>query len=180
MNEPREDKRNVIDYYKNWSEEAIKGDLREKSHNFSVMITNDFHDFNIGTIIRTANAFCAKEVIIFGKKQYDRRGTVGAHLYTNLKHVKVTEELDFGDSIIVGVDNVQNSTPIENFEWPKKHVIMLFGQEGTGLTEQMLEMCHHVVFISQYGSVRSLNVGVASGIAMYDWCQKMRKNINTA
>lgn len=167
------DPRNVIDYYKYWGTEAIKADLRTKHHNFSVLISNEFNDFNIGSVIRNANAFCAKEVIIFGRKKYDRRGTVGAHLYLDLKHVKMVEELDLVGKIVVGFDNVEGALPVENFEWPKEHVVMVFGQESTGLSSDMLKLCNHLVFITQYGSVRSLNVGCASAIAMYDYCRKM-------
>jgi len=169
----REDPRNVDDRYKYWTEEAIKADLRTHCNNFSVLITNKFHDFNIGSVIRNANAFCAKEVIIYGSKQYDKRGTVGAHIYTTMKHVRFTEELDLSDSIVVGVDNLEQAVPIESFVWPDKHVVLVFGQEGTGLTEEMVELLDHMVYISQYGSVRSLNVGCASAIAMYDYCHKM-------
>jgi tRNA G18 (ribose-2'-O)-methylase SpoU len=167
------DTRNVIDHYKYWKTEAIKADLRDKSHNFSVLITNHFNDFNIGTVIRNANAFCAKDVIIYGRKQYDRRGTVGTHLYANLRHVKLIEELNFGDSIVVGIDNIDGAVPLEDFVWPKQHVIMAFGQEASGLTEEIVKLCSHMVYIKQYGSVRSLNVGCASAVAMYDYCRKV-------
>ena len=174
MVEIRDDSRNVVDVYAYWKEEAIRADLREKCNNFSVIITNHFNDFNIGSIIRNANAFCAKEVIIYGSKQYDKRGTVGAHLYTTMKHVRFTDELDLKDCVVVGVDNIDGSVPIETFEWPKdKHVVMIFGQETTGMTEDMIALCHHMVYIKQYGSVRSLNVGVASGITMFDYCKKV-------
>lgn len=169
----REDPRNVDDRYKYWTEEAIKADLRTRHHNFSALITNKFHDFNIGSVIRNANAFCAKEVIIYGSKQYDKRGTVGAHLYTDLKHVRFTDALDLSECVVVGVDNLDGSEPIESFEWPSEHVLMAFGQEGTGLTPEMVDLCDKMVYISQYGSVRSLNVGCASAIAMYDYCTKM-------
>lgn len=167
-----EDKRNVIDVYKYWTTEAIVADLRTKHHNFSVLITNQFNDFNMGTVIRNANAFCAKEVIVYGRKSYDRRGTVGAHLYTTMKHVRFVEELDLSDSVLVGIDNLDGAVPIEDFEWPDKHVVMAFGQEATGLTQEIIDRCQHMVYIKQYGSVRSLNVGVASGITMYDYCKK--------
>lgn len=169
----REDNRNVIDYYAYWTEEAIRADLRTHCNNFSVLITNKFNDFNIGTVVRCANAFCAREVIIYGSKQYDKRGTVGAHLYTNLRHVRFTDELDLGDSIIIGVDNLAQAVPMESFDWPKEHVVLMFGQEGTGLTDDLIELCDHMVYIKQYGSVRSLNVGCASAITMYDYCHKM-------
>lgn len=174
MGDPREDTRNVIDFYKYWTTEAIKADLREKCHNFSVLITNKFNEFNIGTVIRNANAFLARDVIVYGRKKYDRRGTVGAHLYTNFKHVKFTDELDLTGCVMIGIDNLEGSVPMETFEWPTdKHVIMAFGQEGTGLTQDIIDLCQHMVYIKQYGSVRSLNVGCASSIAMYDYCRKV-------
>lgn len=173
MGEQREDPRNVVDMYKYWTVDAIKADLRTKCNNFSVLITNEFHDFNIGSVIRNANAFCAKEVIVYGRKKFDRRGTVGSHLYTDLKHVKFTDELDLEGKILIGVDNLEGALPIETFEWPKEHVVLAFGQEGTGLTDDLIDLCQHMVYIKQYGSIRSLNVGCASAIAMYDYCRKM-------
>ena len=173
MGEPREDPRNVVDMYKYWTVDAIKADLRTKCNNFSVLITNEFHDFNIGSLIRNANAFCAKEVIVYGRKKFDRRGTVGSHLYTDLKHVKFTDDLDLEGKILIGVDNLEGALPIESFEWPKEHVVLAFGQEGTGLTDDLIDLCQHMVYIKQYGSIRSLNVGCASAIAMYDYCRKM-------
>jgi len=162
--------RNIIDYYHYWDTEAIKADLDEKRHNFSILISNKLNDFNIGSVIRNANAFLAKEVIIYGRKKFDRRGTVGTHLYENLKHVKFIEDLDLGDSVVVGIDNLEQAVPIENFEWPSKHVVMAFGQEQIGLPEEVLSLCSDIVYIKQYGSVRSLNVGCASAIAMYSHC----------
>jgi len=171
--EVRPDPRNVDDKYKYWSEDAIKADMREKCHNFSVLISNKTKDFNMGTVIRNANAFLAKEVIIYGSKQYDRRGTVGAHLYTNLRHVKYTDELNL-EGLVVGIDNIKRAEPMESFQWPKdQHVTMVFGEEQGGLLAEFLEICEKVVYINQYGSVRSLNVGVASGVAMYDYCRKI-------
>ena len=169
----RDDPRNVDDRYKYWTEDAIKADMREICNDFSILISNKFNDFNIGTVIRNANAFCAKEVIVYGSKSYDKRGTVGAHLYTNLRHVKFVEQLDFTDCVVVGVDNIEGSKSIEEFEWPYKHTVIALGQEQTGLTDEILDLCDHLVYIKQYGSVRSLNVGTATGIAMYDYCKKI-------
>lgn len=174
------DTRNVIDFYKYWETEAIVADLRTKCHNFSVLVSNLIGDFNCGSVVRNANAFCAKEVILYGNKQYNRRGTVGAHLYMNMKHVRATEELDLGDAIMIGVDNVEGAVPIETFQWPSGHVIMAFGEENAGLSKGIIEKCQSVVYIEQYGSVRSLNVGVASGIAMYSYCLQHGQNLNGA
>ncbi len=166
------DTRNVADIYKYWTEDAIRADLRTKHHNFSVLISNQFNDFNIGSVIRNANAFCAREVIVYGRKQYDRRATVGTHLYTEMRHVKFTEVLDLSNSVLIGFDNIDGAVPLESFEWPEDHVVMAFGQEQAGLSDEILALCRKVVYISQYGSVRSLNVGCASAIAMYDYCAK--------
>ena len=170
-----EDTRNVIDYFKYWEVDAIKANLDARRHNFSILISNLFNDFNIGSIIRNSNAFLAKEVIIYGKKQFDKRGTVGTHIYENLHHVKFVEDIVLPpDSILIGIDNVDGSLPIETFQYPKnKHVVFAFGQEQVGLPKEIIDMCDELLYIRQYGSVRSLNVGVASGVVMYDYCSKM-------
>ena len=171
---------NVIDYYKEWEATAIMGDLDTKRKNFTVLCSNIENDFNIATVIRNSNAFLASEVWIYGKKQYDRRGTVGTHNYTHFKHVKtidnVIEQINnlkskYGKIRIVGIDNIPGSFPINNYAWPEhQHVLMIFGQEKNGVPKELLDMCDDVLYIRQYGSVRSLNVGTASGIAMNSYC----------
>lgn len=169
------DSRNIINHYKYWETEAIKADLDSKRHNFSVLISNKFHDFNIGSVIRNANAFLAAEVIIYGRRKYDKRGTVGTHNYTNFKFVKEEDDLQqiISGKFVVGIDNVEQAKPIESYEWPDEHILLCFGQEDVGLPDEILSKCQDIVYITQYGSVRSLNVGVASGIAMYDYTSKM-------
>lgn len=168
-----QDNRNVIDYYKYWTTEAIKADLDLKRHNFSVLVGNEINDFNLSGVIRNCNAFLAKEVIIYGRKAYDRRGTVGTHLYENLKHVRFTDELSFPpDTLVLGFDNIDNAKPLESHTWDySRHAVMVFGQENIGLTEALRDLCHDLLYIRQYGSVRSLNVACASGIIMYDYCK---------
>lgn len=169
-----EDTRNIIDYFKYWDVDAIKTNLDERRHNFSVLISNQFNDFNIGSVIRNSNAFLAKQVIIYGKKQFDKRGTVGTHIYENLHHVKFVEDIVLPpDSLLVGIDNVDGSMPIETYRYPDKHIVFAFGQEQVGLPQEIIEMCDELLYIRQYGSVRSLNVGVASGVVMYDYCNKI-------
>ena len=149
-----------------------------KRNNFSVLISNLYNDFNISTVIRNCNAFLAKEVIVYGSKQWDRRGAVGTHNYQHLKYIKDLSELN--DSYIIGVDNLPGSVAIETFDWPKdKHIVIAFGQEQVGLPQEILDICKSLVYIRQYGSVRSLNVGCASSIAMYDYCRKAIKWENT-
>jgi len=174
-----EDSRNIIDYYKYWNTDAIIADLDDKRHNYSILISNKLNDFNIGSVIRNANAFMAKEVVLYGKKKFDHRGAVGTHHYTHFRHVKTVDELnelDFNDSFVVGVDNIENAKPIESFVWPKeKHVVLVFGQEDVGLAPELLALCHECVYIKQYGSVRSLNVGCASAITMFSLCSQLKK-----
>lgn len=170
-----EDNRNVTDFFKYWTDEAIKTNLDLKRNNFSVLVQNVIRDFNLGVVIRNSNAFLAKEVIIYGKRQYDKRGTVGTYNYENIKHVKTIDELKFPDNyFIIGVDNIKESKPIEKYEYPKdKHVLFVFGEENIGLTDELKSICNEFLYIKQYGSVRSLNVGTASGIAMYSYCSSV-------
>ena len=182
---PMQETRNVIDHYHYWNHEAIIADLDLRRHNFTVVCCNIHNDFNISTTVRNSNAFLAKEVWIYGKKQYDRRGTVGTHVYTKFNHVKEIEDLRIKieeakktGSLVVGIDNVNNAKKITDYTWSKKHVIMIFGQEQVGIPQNVLDLCDDIVYIPQYGSVRSLNVGTASGIAMYDYCSKVVSHVN--
>ena len=170
--------RNIIDHYWYWKTEAIKADLDKKRHGFSVLCSNLYNDFNIACVIRSANAFVAQKVYIYGKRKYDRRGTVGTHHYENIEYIKEDEkELDIllNKYTLVAIDNVKGATSLPEFVWPK-NPIMAFGQEQIGLPPELLERAKHVVYIPQYGSVRSLNVASAASITMYDWCVK---NVNS-
>ena len=173
----RMETRNVIDHYHYWKHEAIIADLDAKRNNFTVICSNLYNDFNIATVIRNANAFLAKKVVLYGAKQYDRRGTVGTHHYTHFKHTKSLSELD--DEIksirdshasvkIIGIDNIPGASPINNYSFDSNtHYILIFGQEQVGLPQELIDITDDILYIKQYGSVRSLNVGTASGIAMY-------------
>lgn len=172
-----EDGRNIIDYYWYWEHEAIIADLDQKRFNYSVLCTNIHGDYNISCIIRSANAFLAKEVIIYGKKKFDTRGCVGTNHYTKFKHVKVDEDLDKILSefdIIIGIDNIKNATPINDYKWDKnKKTLICFGEEQKGLPQQLINKCNDLVYIKQYGSVRSLNCASAASIVLYDYCNKL-------
>ena len=183
-----EETRNIIDYYHYWNHDAIVADLNSKRNNYTVLCSNLGNDFNISTVIRNANAFLADKVVIFGNKRYDRRGTVGTHLYTRFKHVRTIDDLDefltemrntHPNLKIIGFDNIPTSKPVESYEWPvDSHVLMVFGEEQIGISKNVLDKCDEVLYIKQYGSVRSLNVGTAAGIAMYDYCRKVNANVS--
>tara|TARA_R110002110_G_scaffold66530_3_gene182108 strand:- start:1177 stop:1725 length:549 start_codon:yes stop_codon:yes gene_type:complete len=166
---------NVEDRFKGKTKEEIKQTLRSTSHNFAVMMEHWRGDFNIGTMIRNANAFNAKKVFYYGKKKYDRRGAVGTHHYVDLRYIDDDDGLVSlkSDFTFVCLDNVAGSVPIEDFIWPENS-LMIFGEEGKGLSDKILSMADHVVSITQYGSVRSMNVGTTSGIAMYDYMRKCK------
>jgi tRNA G18 (ribose-2'-O)-methylase SpoU len=170
-----QDKRNVVDVYKYWKTEAIKAELDTKRHNFSVLITNHFHDFNIGSVIRNSNAFLGKNVYVLGRRKYDSRGAVGTNHYENIIHIENVSELP-QDALIVGFDDLPNAKALDSYIWPQtKHVIMCFGQESVGLTDEVVKACRDIVYIRQFGSVRSLNVGCASAIAMYSYCHQLHR-----
>lgn len=168
---------NVADRYKGWMIDLIREDLDKQSFPYAVLMEHWQNDFNLGTLIRNANAFGARDVYYVGKRRWDRRGSVGTYHYTNLQYLEEFEAgmLDLASRYtIVGVDNMPGAAPIDSFEWPD-NTLMVFGEEGIGLTEPMLKHCKHLVEIPMYGSVRSLNCGTASGIVMYDYVTKHNK-----
>ena len=166
------DRRNVHDRYRYWSVEAIVADLDPRRHAFHVAIENWEHDFNIGTVVRNANAFLASGVHIIEPHRWDRRGAMSTHRYLHLHHhPDVGRFVEWARSAalaIVAIDNVEGSLPIERAGLPESCVLM-FGQEGPGLSTAAFAGADAVRSITQYGSTRSLNAGVASGIAMYAW-----------
>lgn len=166
------DRRNVIDRYRYWTVEAIVADLDQRRHPFSVAVENWQHDFNIGSIVRTANAFAAETVHIVGRRRWNKRGAMVTDRYQHVLHHDDVDGLiawarETGTAI-VAVDNVRGSVPIEDFDWPER-CVLVFGQEGPGLTDAALAAADAVVDIAQYGSTRSMNAGAAAAIAMHSW-----------
>lgn len=169
------DRRNVVDRYRYWTVEAIVADLDTRRHGFHVAIENWEHDRNIGTVVRTANAFLAAEVHIVGRRKWNRRGAMMTDAYQHLRHHDTIDALvewarDAGLPI-VGVDNLPGSVPIESAELPRD-CVLLFGQEGPGLSPGAHSAAAQVVSIAQFGSTRSINAGVAAGIAMHAWIRR--------
>lgn len=171
------DHRNVVDEYRYWKLDAIVADLDSKRNPFHVAIENLEHDFNIGSIVRTANAFLAKEIHIVGRKRWNRRGAMVTDRYQHIRHHDSVSELKAWATEcgipIVGIDNVPASTPLEQFDLPEA-CVLFFGQEGTGLAPDAIDACDAVVSIAQYGSTRSINVGAAAAIAMHAWIRRHR------
>ena len=171
------DRRNVLDEYRYWTTEAIIADLDKSRHSFHIAIENFQHDFNIGTIVRNANAFLAHTVHIVGKKRWNRRGAMVTDRYQHIEHHgSVGEFVDWAKVAgigIIGIDITDDSNPIETASLPNP-CVLVFGQEGPGLSDEMVEHCAAVLHITQYGSTRSINVGVASGIAMHEVIRRLR------
>ena len=169
------DRRNVADRYRYWSVEAIVADLDERRHGFHVAIENWEHDRNIGTVVRTANAFAAAEVHIVGKRKWNRRGAMMTEAYQHVRHHSTMDSLAAWaaelDLPIIGIDNTAGSSPIESAELPQL-CVLLFGQEGPGLSTGARAASQQVLSIAQYGSTRSINAGVAAGIAMHAWIRR--------
>ena len=172
------DRRNVLDVYRYWSVEAIVADLDTRRHPFHVAIENWEHDRNIGTVVRTANAFLAAEVHIVGKRKWNRRGAMMTDVYQHVRHHESIESLlDWaaahadGPLPVIGVDNLPGSVPIESAELPER-CLLLFGQEGPGLSAAAHAAAEQVCSIAQFGSTRSINAGVAAGIAMHAWVRR--------
>ena len=169
------DRRNVVDRYRYWRLDAIVADLDRRRHEFHVAIENWQHDLNIGTVVRTANAFLAQEVHIVGRRRWNRRGAMVTDRYQHLRHhgdvaalVAWAKEQEL---VVVGVDNVPGAVPIETVHLPRR-CLLLFGQEGPGLSDAARDAAALVCSIAQYGSTRSINAGVASAIAMHTWIRQ--------
>ncbi len=169
------DRRNVVDRYRYWRHDAIVADLDRRRHRFHVAIENWEHDRNIGTVVRTANAFGAAEVHIVGRRRWNRRGAMVTDRYQHIRHHATVEELAGWvagtDLTVVGIDNLPGSVPLESTELPEES-LLLFGQEGPGLSDPSRSAASMVCSIAQFGSTRSLNAGVAAGIAMHAWIRR--------
>jgi tRNA G18 (ribose-2'-O)-methylase SpoU len=169
------DRRNVVDRYRYWSHESIVADLDARRHPFHVAIENWEHDRNIGTVVRNANAFLAAAVHIVGRRRWNRRGAMVTDRYQHVLHHETVADLlawaAAEDLALVGIDNLPGAVPIETAELPER-CVLLFGQEGPGLSPDAHAACSLVCSITQYGSTRSINAGVASGIAMHTWLRQ--------
>ncbi len=171
------DRRNVVDRYRYWTLEAIVADLDTRRHPFHVAIENWGHDFNIGSVVRTANAFAAAGVHIVGRRRWNRRGAMVTDRYQHVRHHAGVADLvawaatagaDGGALPVIGIDNLPGSVPIEGYPVPRE-CVLVFGQEGPGLSEAVRAAAGVVLHISQFGSTRSINAGAAAAIAMHTW-----------
>lgn len=169
------DRRNVIDRYRYWTMDAIIADLDERRHGFHVAVENWQHDLNIGSVVRTANAFNAAGVHIVGRRRWNRRGAMVTDRYQHVSHHPTVDALVTWASghrlPLIGIDNFPDSVPLETFALPE-NCVLLFGQEGPGLSDEAHDACNAVLSIAQFGSTRSMNAAAAAAIAMHAWVRR--------
>jgi tRNA G18 (ribose-2'-O)-methylase SpoU len=169
------DTRNVLDQYRYWKMEAIVAELDSRRHKFHVAIENWQHDLNIGSIVRTANAFLAAEVHIIGNRRWNRRGAMVTDRYQHVTHHPTVEDFlawtKANQLPIIAIDNVPGCKKIEEYDLPES-CVLLFGQEGPGLSEEAIKASEVVLEISQFGSTRSINASAAAAIAMHSWIEQ--------
>ena len=169
------DRRNVVDRYRYWRLEAVVADLDTHRHPFHVAVENWSHDFNIGSVVRTANAFNAAAVHVVGERRWNRRGAMVTDRYQHVHHHPQVADLvtwarDAGLPLL-GVDNLPGAVALETYDLPRA-CVLLFGQEGPGLSATARAACADVLSIAQYGSTRSINAGAAAAIAMHAWVRR--------
>lgn len=171
---------NVQDHLKGKTTEEIRQHLKDTAFPFAVCMENWISDYNQSSLFRNANGFNAKEIFYIGNKKYDKRGCQGVHNYSDVTFLSSIEDLIKLKEkyVFVAVDNVVGATALSSYN-PVPNTLFIFGSEGTGLTDSILKLCDQLIYIQQYGSVRSLNAAVASGIIMNDFIEKFKKIINT-
>lgn len=166
------DRRNVVDRYRYWTMAAIVADLDTSRHGFHVAIENWQHDLNIGSIVRTANAFAAEAVHIIGNRRWNRRGAMVTDRYQHvIHHETVADFVEWARQAelpVIALDNVPGSVPIETYALPER-CVLLFGQEGPGLSAEAIAASEAVLEIVQFGSTRSINAAAAAAVAMHCW-----------
>jgi len=175
------DSRNVTDEFKGMSHEQIVTELDKRGVALEIAIENLERDFNMGTIVRSANAFGVRRVYVIGRRQWNKRGAMATDKYlhfeyfadveTFVAHVKKT------DRTLIAVDNVAGSQLLAKSTLPA-NAILIFGAEGPGVSPELLKKVDKIVAIEQLGSTRSLNVGVAAGIVMYEWLRRNKGGVH--
>ena len=173
------DQRNVLDIYRYWKVEAIKADLDRTRFPLEIAIENVSRDFNMGTIVRTANALNVNKIHIIGRRQWNKRGAMVTDLYMNIEYHETVsgfvEAMKRAEKDILAIDIIPNAKPLSDAELPANGVLV-FGSEKDGLSKPLQDSAREVIHIEQFGSTRSVNVGVAAGIVMYEW---VRRNMLT-
>lgn len=176
---PPEDKRNLIDSFKGRTHEDIVDELDQNGVGLEIACENTLRDFNMGSIVRTANGFGVRRVHIVGRRQWNKRGAMATNKYLHVYHHESIEDfvadMRLRDVLIYGIENNCDSESLQHATFPAR-VCLVFGQEGPGISDEFLSICDRVLHIDQYGSTRSFNVGHAAAIAMYEWSRQHTAN----
>ncbi len=170
-----EDTRNLIDEYKGLSNEQVFEALSKKRLPLEIAIENVEHDFNIGSIVRTANSFNVKIVHIIGKKKYNRRGAMCTDKYLKIIHHKDIEDFlktQKNRELVAIENNTPRAKPLHEKAF-KEATTLILGSENNGITKELLEKSTDVRYIESFGSTRSVNVGAAAAIAMYEYTRQI-------
>ena len=170
-----DDTRNVVDEFKGLEHDTIVAELDRRGSGLEIAIENTERDFNMGTIVRSANAFGVRHVHVIGRRQWNKRGAMATDKYLHVHYYTSVSEFvmvmkERGREIIA-VDNIAGSVPLGSAVLPK-NAVLIFGQEGPGISSELSAVAEKIVAIEQFGSTRSINVGVAAGIVMYVWAQQ--------
>lgn len=172
-----QDKRNVMDEFKGMSLLQIRSQLDARGSDLVIALENTERDFNAGSIVRSANAFGVRDVYIIGRRQWNKRGAMATDKYLRLHYMsspgEFLEEMERQQRTVVAVDNIAESQPLGSIDLPK-HCVLVFGQEGPGVSSELASAAKVVVAIEQFGSTRSINVGAAAAIVMYEWLRQHR------
>lgn len=170
-----EDTRNVTDEFKGWKHEDIVRMLDERGSGLEIAIENTERDFNMGTIVRSANAFGVRHIHVIGRRQWNKRGAMATDKYLHVHYFTSVNEFSQAmkarNRVIIAIDNIAESTPLSEEHLPE-NAVLVFGQEGPGISRELAAAAEKTIAIEQFGSTRSINVGVAAGIAMYAWLQQ--------
>lgn len=173
--------RNTVDHLKWIKRKDVLNTINPQRIPFSLLLVNIERDNNIGNIIRSANTFGVEEILIYGRKKFDRRTSVGAEFFLPFRHIRFIEELDLLKDeyeVIIGLEQTDTSVNLREYEWEyDKKTLLIVGHEGLGLPQEVLKICNQTLEIEQFGTTRSLNVSVATGIALYDYRLKKGSNL---
>lgn len=173
----QQDTRNVVDEFKNMPHNVIVRQLDERGVMLEIAIENLQRDFNMGTIVRSANAFGVRQIYVIGRRGWNKRGAMATDKYLNVTYIDSVDafrdEMKRRGKEIVAVDNIDGASDLQQSGLPEQ-AVLVFGAEGPGLSEELVAVADRLVAIEQLGSTRSINVGVAAGIVMYEWLRQHR------
>lgn len=169
------DSRNVTDEFKGKDHDDIVMSLDERGVNLEIAIENLERDFNMGTIVRSANAFGVRTVHVVGRRQWNKRGAMATDKYLTVRYHESVDSfiraMQEEKRTVIAIDNVEGALNLHETQLPAD-AVLVFGAEGPGISDELLKSADRVVAIEQLGSTRSINVGVAAGIVMYEWLRQ--------